>query len=144
VSEEAIYLTPNVEALVSAFLREQAEVTALVGDRVYTSLPKNVEWPAVRVVVIDELPTGSPLWLVGAIVQVDAWGGSKADAWRIANTCRAVMDRRLAGAHPEGVVSGVTPGGLIDQPDEDFEPAKPRWLFTSTVHAHPGATLPSS
>lgn len=144
MSDEPLYLTPNVEALVSAFLREQTEVIALLGDRVYTSLPKNPEWPAARVVVIDEAPAGSPLWLVGAVIQVDAWGGTKADAWRIANTCRAAIDRRLVGAHPEGVVTGVTLGGLLDEPDEDFTPAKPRWLFTSTVHAHPSGTLDGS
>ncbi len=144
-----LYLPPNMEALVSAFLREQPEVIAMVGDRVWTAVPKADEpdprWPGVRVTQLLDEPNGSPLWAIGYVIQVDAWGGSKGDAFRIANVCRAVIDARIVGVHDGyGVVNGSSPGSLLDLPDEDFSPAKPRWLFTSTIYARPLATLSTS
>ena len=35
-------------------------------------------------------------------------------------------------------------GGLQDVPDESHKPAKPRFLFTSTIYAHPIATIGAS
>lgn len=146
-----LHLPPNMEALVSAFLRDQAEVVAMVADRVYTAIPRNdagapdTRWPAVRVTQLLDQPTGSPLWAIAYEIQVEAWGGSKADAFRIANVCRAVIDARISGQYPgEGIVNGTTPGPLLDLPDDDFTPAKPRFLFTSTIHARPLATLSTS
>ena len=142
-------LPPNMEALVSSFLRDQDEVADWVADRVYTVLPKpqkDVEiYPCVRVTQLLDQPAGAPLWAVAFMVQVEAFGGTKATAWTIASTCRAAIDLRLKGEYPAfGVVNGSTPGALLDLPDQAFEPAKPRWLFTSTIYGHPLATMPDS
>lgn len=145
-------LPPNMEALVSAFLRDQAEMVALVGDRVYTEIPKKgptvtiagAQYPLARVTQLLDTPTGSPLWAVAYTVQVEGFGGSKAEAWEIASTARALIDARIEGVHDGfGVVNGSTPGSLLDLPDETFNPAKPRWLFSSTIYARPIATLSS-
>lgn len=139
-----LWISPNMEALVSAFLRNQPEVADLVGDRVYTATPKDATYPLVRVTQLLDTPTGSPLWAIAFDVQVEAFGGSKSSAHRIANICRAVIDARIEGIHAgAGVVNGTTPGGLLDLPDEDFSPAKPRWLFTSTIYARPVANVTS-
>lgn len=146
-----LYLPPNMEALVSDFLRNQPELAALIttqssGEvRVYTALPKDRTFPLVRVTQLLDTPAGAPLWAIAYEIQIDAWGGSKADAFRIANLCRALIDSRLAGEYAgRGIVNGSSPGALLDLPDEDFLPAKPRWLFTSTIHAHPLATVATS
>lgn len=145
---DELRLPPNMEALVSAFLREQPEIIADVEDRVYTAIPKPTPdvsvYPCVRVTQLLDRPAGSPLWGVAFMVQVEAFGGSKGDAWRIASNCRAAIDARLVGEYAEGVVNGSTPGGLLDLPDEEFQPAKPRWLFTSTIYGRPLATMPTS
>ena len=146
-----LWIPPNMEALVSAFLRDQAELTDLVGDRIYTAIPKRkteagqaAEYPLVRVTQLLDTPAGAPLYAVGYEMQVEAFGGSKAEAWRIASTARALIDVRLLGDYPGfGVVNGTTPGALLDLPDEDLKPAKPRWLFSSTIYGRPGATLTS-
>jgi len=139
-----LYLPPNMESLVSAFLRDQAELVDLVDDRVYTAIPKGAVYPLVRVTQILDTPAGAPLWSVAYSVQVEAFGGTKATAWLIASTARAAIDLRIKGEHLGfGVVNGTTPGSLLDLPDEDHEPAKPRWLFTSTIYARPGATVQS-
>lgn len=146
-----LWIPPNMEALVSAFLRDQPEMTELVEDRVYTAIPKRkteeeqaAEYPLVRVTQLLDTPAGAPLYAVAFEMQVEAFGGSKAAAWRIASTARALIDARLLGDYPGfGVVNGTTPGALLDLPDEDFTPAKPRWLFSSTIYGRPGATLTS-
>lgn len=139
-----LWIPPNMEALVSAFLRDQPEMVELVDDRIYTAIPKDATYPLVRVVQLLDTPAGAPLYAVAFEMQVEAFGGSKAEAWRIASTARALIDARLLGDYPGfGVVNGSTPGALLDLPDEDFTPAKPRWLFSSTIYGRPGATLTS-
>ena len=133
-----VTLLPNVEALVSEFLRGQSEVAALCSDRVYTALPVGVEFPAVRVVQFDaEFGTHQPLWVVAPLLQIDAWGGTKAEAYTLAATCMAVMAERLEGGHARGVVSGVRFSGWSDMPDTDYQPARPRFFFTAQPTCHP-------
>ena len=139
-----LWIPPNMEALVSAFLRDQTEMTDLVEDRTYTVIPKDATYPLVRVTQLLDTPAGAPLYAVAFDMYVEAFGGSKAEAWRIASTARALIDVRLLGDYPGfGVVNGSTPGSLLDQPDEDFTPAKPRWVFYATVYGRPGATVTS-
>jgi hypothetical protein len=139
----ALVLLPDVEVLLSEFLRNQPEVTALVTDHVYTEIPKapageDTRWPLVRLSRYGGTPvTSIPLWLDQALVQVDVFGGSKRLANRIAETCRAVLDLRLIGVHAAGVVTGVRTSGFGYHPDATYTPAKPRYLFTATVTLHP-------
>jgi hypothetical protein len=147
-----LILTPNVEALIVQFLREQPEVADLVGNRVYTELPEKTTFPAVRVHLYYERPVGgsSPRWLSAHDVQVDAFGGPKATAWRIAETCRAALSQRFLGVQQygegqnevAGVITDVQAFGFRDMPDETFTPARPRFLFTATVYVHP--TVPAT
>jgi Protein of unknown function (DUF3168) len=131
-------LLPNAEALVSEFLRDQAEVVALVSDRVYTALPFGVEFPAVRVVQYDtEFGTHQPLWVAAPLLQIDCWGGTKAQAWTLAATCMAALSERIEGGHTHGVVSGVRFSSWTDMPDTDYEPARPRFFFTAQLTVHP-------
>lgn len=145
---EPLRLPVNIEALVSAFLREQPEIIDLVADRVYTAVPNPQPgrnfYPCIRVTLLIDDPAAGPLWSVAYDVQVEAFGGRKDEAHRIAATARALISARLTGTHPEGIVNGVTNRGGFDLPDETFTPAKPRWLFTSTIHARPVATVSAS
>lgn len=145
---DALILAPNAEALVSLFLRRQAEIAALLGGpdpddvRVYTALPDGVEFPAVRIVQVDELLLlARPSWLYEHRLQLDAWGGSKADALRVMNTAQAAMSQRLVGIHdevdPPGIVTGVRFEGRRDFPDATHAPARPRWLMDAIVTTHP-------
>ncbi|MCA1569310.1 MAG: DUF3168 domain-containing protein [Chloroflexi bacterium] len=136
-------LLPNVEALVSAFLRAHPDVVVVVGDRVYTVVPSNPTWPLVRVHQWDDQPAGqTPLHHVAAYLQLDAFGGSKAQAWRAAETCRMAMSRQLTGVYVEAVVTGCDVRGLADDPDDSYTPAKPRFRFDAVVYCHPPRSLP--
>lgn len=131
-------LLPDVEQLLSAFLRDQPEVAAIVGERVYTTLPAAKEYPLVRLTRFGGSPSFSrPLWLDNAQVQFDCYGGPKKLANTLAETVRAAMATRLPGSHDDGYVSRVTFGALSYQPDDTLEPAHPRFIFTCAITAHP-------
>lgn len=136
---EDVVLLPNVEALVSDFLRDQTEVTALVGQRIYTAIPSGPTFPLIRVNQFYSLNiTNRPMWLVANQVQLEAFGGSKVEAFNALNAAMGVMAARLTNyVSSFGTVTGVNFSGTRDQPDDTYTPAKPRWLTIATVFAHP-------
>lgn len=139
-----LILMPDIDELVSAFLREQSEISGGVGDHVYTTIPtlrEGVqEWrfPLVRVGTFDDdLVVAHVDWLAVSRLQIEAFGGPKDFAHDVAATCRAALRQRLPGVHDEAVVTGVRTRGFAYRPDPTFTPAKPRWLFVATIFAHP-------
>lgn len=133
-----LYLLPNVESMVTLYLQTQPDMVALIDARSYTELPKNVEFPAIRVTQYNDLKrTVRPLWVVTAFLQVDAFGGTKSQAWRLAATAQAAIAAMEGNTYPGGVVSAVNMGGMSDQPDTDYEPAKPRFRIDVSITVHP-------
>jgi hypothetical protein len=140
-----VVLLPDAERLVSAYLRSRAEVSGLVDDRVWTELPgvraDQTEWrfPCVRLVRVGGSPLlERPLHWDRARLQLDAWGGPKALARQIAETCRAVLAEAHLATHDGAVVAGVGFGPFAYLPDEDFTPFRPRYTFDATVTLRPG------
>lgn len=133
-----LFLIPDVEALVSQYLRSRTEITDLIDDAVYTVLPASPPYPCIRVhqFTSDELTVG---WLDRAAVQVDIWGGSKALASDIGRIARSVLGD-MTGTFDEGVVTGVRTSGWRYEPDETFPTAKPRFLFVADIAVHPSRT----
>lgn len=142
---DPLVILPNMEAVLSQFYRDQPEVSDLVGDRVYTAIPKGAGGaPLVRVTLIgDEKVTSRPLWIFRAQIQTEAYGGTKAQAHELARTLEGCLHARAIGVQDTAVIVGVDGGPMIDLPDEEYEPARPRFLFTSTITAHPVATVAS-
>jgi hypothetical protein len=138
---ETVRTFPNVEALVSAYLRSRPEMTALVDDRIVTvnGPESGLVYPRVRVSLVDDVPVGAhPVILSRAIVQVDCWGGTKAQAHTIAQTARGCLDlRAFLGAHELGQVTNVVHGTIRDAPDTTLDPVRPRFLFRSTISNRP-------
>jgi hypothetical protein len=136
-----LVLVPDAERLVSRYLREHPDVAPLVGgERVYTAVPARVgSEPFALVQRIGGIPPLSrPLVLDEAQLQVDAWGGSKAQAWTLAETIRqALVD--LPAAYPEGVVTGVVFVAFRWQPDGTYKPPRPRYLLDVTTYTKPAA-----
>lgn len=139
---------PDAERLLSAFLRDQAEVAALVAARVYTVLPEAKEWPLVRLQRVGGISEGTPdddaLLRDVPTLQVDAYGGAKAMAWQVADTVRAVVAERAKGAHPTGWVERAVLGTARYMPDPTFEPARPRVVFDVTLYLRPAGDYPAS
>ena len=77
------------------------------------------------------------------MIQTEAYGGTKAQAHELARTLEGVLHARAIGVQDLAVIVGVDGGAMIDLPDEEYEPARPRFLFTSTITAHPLDTVAS-
>lgn len=130
----------------SQYLRAQSEVTAYVGQRVYTALPDDKTFPLVRIVRVGGAPKVSrPLYVDSAHLQIDVFGGSKATAFDTIDAVRQELAKMVDEdpVQPLGVVCGVKFGPLAYLPDESFTPAKPRYVQDVTVTVRP-APLPTT
>lgn len=136
----------DAERLVSAWLRAQAEVTAVVGPRVFVGLvPAGQAFPLVTVERIGGVPHPGPLHLDRARLQIDAWGrgstaspvpSGRAQVRDLAALVQALLHERLPGRHELGVVTAVEEDlGLSWSPDP--EDGRDRFLFGVTVFTHP-------
>jgi hypothetical protein len=142
---DPLVILPNMEAVVSQFYRDQPEVVDLIGDRVWTAIPKGAgPEPLARVLLLgDAKVTSRPLWVARFVIQTEAYGGTKAQAHELGRTLEGVLHARAIGVQDTAVIVGVDGGSFLDLPDEEYEPARPRFLFTSTITAHPLATVAS-
>lgn len=129
-------LLPNIESLVVAVLRANADIVALVGDRVGTELYAGAAAAIqVHLITSDEIVARH---LDGTRVQVDGWGGSKLDAWTVAATARAVLVEYDGVVGSIGVMTGArTLAGPQWLPDSTFEPPRARYVTDLEVYAHP-------
>ena len=138
---------PDAARLLSEFLRADDDVAELVGDRVYSALPTAPTFPCVRLSRIGgQMRTANVYHLESTMLQVEALGGSRHDAWVIAETCRAVIAQRLTGTVTVGdtsaVVSGADVGGIREDtvkslPKNDNGTERHRAHFDAVIYAHP-------
>ena len=128
-------LVPDAERIVSAFLREQPRMQALVGDRIYTAFPAKAGSGALLLIQrVGGLPPLSvPFVVDSAELQLDAYGGPKAAAHELARTAQAELVALQGQVRPEGVVSAIALGVMSWQPDEAYDPPRPRYLVDVTV-----------
>ena len=136
-------ITPDVEAIVGAYLRDAPAVAALVGTRVGGRTPKTTDEAWVRVTQYDDSPNPQSVALHHVIVhlQIDCYAGNdpstgQGEASLLARTVRSVLTD-LPGAHDEGVVSSVTFNGTQRAPDGVFTPARERFIVDVSVGVHP-------
>jgi hypothetical protein len=134
-------LLPDVERLVSSYLRARPDVTALVGDRVYTAFPAQASTDRPPAVLIRRTggtpPFSIPLVVDEAEVQVDAYGGGKALAHEVVATVRVALAELEGAVRPEGVVAAVRFRALRYLPDEAFDPAWPRFIADVAITTRP-------
>ena len=130
-------LLPDVERLVSAFLRADARMVALVGERVYTAFPQQAGNAPLLLVqrVAGEPPFSQPLVVDAAQLQLDAYGGTKLQAFELCATTRATLTELEDAVRPEGVITAVRFGALRWLPDETYTNPRPRYVFDVTLTA---------
>ena len=134
----AVAVLPDVEKLVIDWLLATPQVANLVGgDRIYSALPKEPEWPAIRVVRFGGLRPQRLHWLDQASMQIDVWGGPKATARLVAATVDACLSTSLVGSHDLGVVTAVECSGPRWEPDASYAPARPRYVVEASIWFHP-------
>lgn len=132
---------PDVTRLVTTYLRSRSEVSALIGNRVYSVFPKQLD-PALTFAIVQRVgglpPLSRPLVVDLAVMQLDTYGGTHAAAHELAATCLEVL-AEWQGEQPDdtGNVCGVVVGAKRWQPDETFKPPKPRYVSDFEVTVKP-------
>lgn len=132
----------DIESGLVAWLRGDPAVTAMASERVWTVLPREPVFPAVRVSRVGGAPPHDrPLTHDRSLIQLDVWGGTKAQASRLAEACR----QRIADAYSHDLGAGVVCGrvswsNLSFDPDSSYDPAKPRYRVDFIITHH----LPTS
>lgn len=137
---------PSIEAIVIAYIHARTEVTDLVpADRIRTRTPADTGSPWIR---IDTAPGRTPpsraRWFAARRLTINAWGGdgdqaaAQIDANTAIRTCEAVLAEADRYTHDGAVITATTfvndPWRL---PDQDFDPARERYLFDLVVYIHP-------
>lgn len=135
-------LLPDVEALVSEYLLAHASVSAQVGTRVKNELPAAAVgsesfFPCITFALVDADEVVRQHF-DGALVQVMAWGNTKASASLTMRTARAALLEMPDADHDRGVVTSVrTLVGPRWFPDGTVAPPKPRYHADFRIHVHP-------
>jgi hypothetical protein len=138
-----LHVIPDAEMLLGNFLRAQAELS---GVHVFNNLPAGDKYhllPIVRIYRWAGMPVvGEPFWADAALMQMDVWAQTQSTCYNTAAIVRALMDARLIGARPEGVVSRVEFGLFRYLPDPTFtspdrKTAIARYRFDVTITVHP-------
>lgn len=133
----------DLEAVVIAALRSDASVTtAIGGDRIYTALPTAPEFPCMRVTQVAGSEDVQP-WQASMprreemVIQLDVWGGTRAQARAIADITRARLSMGLPGACEGGSVASVRWQGIANVPDDDIPSsagrARPRYILQASM-----------
>lgn len=132
---------PDVEGLVRDHLRADADVTALVGQRVFFGIPKrstDTTWPLVTVQRFGggQAPGDAPVDV--ALVQIDCWGqigadgnGRKAACTALVNAVRSSLDSM--GIDATATLKGATVESVLWLPEVDND--RPRYSVTAVVTA---------
>jgi hypothetical protein len=125
---------------VSAFVDTEAAVAEVlrpvVGCPVYGRVPANPEFPYVKVQRITGTPVSTrPLYLDGAMLQVDVLADSQGQARSIADVARETI-AAIENTHTSfGWLSGARLGGLTDTAEPEYTPTKARYRFDCIVWA---------
>jgi hypothetical protein len=126
----------DVSRVVVNFLRAQPELAEPLEGRIYTILPAQPVWPALRCTRWGGYPAiNRPLILDASWAQVDIWGeqAGKFAVSELANLARALITYRLV---PECNAQGITAVGfgmMHDAPDQTYHPARPHYRFDINV-----------
>lgn len=133
-----IYVQPDPVLAVIEYLRDTAEVTALIpANKIVSSIPaSNTSYPY----IIIQWAGGSGIWpgIDEASVQVDVIGGSKPDCQKIARTVRAAIWAIANDSTSEAtLVSGADEVAPQWFPDTVPTPPLSRYTARYRVLLHP-------
>jgi hypothetical protein len=126
---------PDIEGALRDYLRADAGVSTLVGNRVFFGLPPRVAFPAVIIRRVgggddpSEAPIDRPL------VAIDCWGKpkNKADAFALAAAVRDALTAIRRTTQDSTVLYGANVIGAIFFPDPETD--QPRYALTVDVTA---------
>ena len=127
----------DVHALVVRHLRADTQLAALVGKRVYArSYPDRVTLPACRISFPGSIAIARPTsewWVYDG--QVECHADTHVDALEVSKQVQRALLEMERMTHPEGAVNTVDAFGVQSGFDEEWTPAKPRWIVSAAVVA---------
>jgi hypothetical protein len=142
---EIVYTLPWSARLAIGHLLADATVDDLVGSNVFTDIAEGA-YPCVQVIQFPGriIEGRSVHWLQEDLLQVNCFGGSRSFAHDLAAECQRSF-KSLSGSVTytvgpstiSAVVTGVEVGGIADQSDTGFTPAKPFSRFDVVLTSHP-------
>jgi hypothetical protein len=136
---------PDVEGGVRTFLRANAEVAAIVGQRVFFGVPKGATEATFPLVTVSRIGGGDDFSEVPidiALLQIDCWGGiddsgngKKAEAVSllnaVRNACLAIRGRVALNSSVDA--AGIFVQSVVWLPDPAND--RPRYSVTAEVTA---------
>jgi hypothetical protein len=136
---------PDVEGALRDYLRADAGVSALVGQRVFFDIPKatrDSSWPMITVARVGGATDASEVPLDLALMSIDVWGsldasgnGDKAGAAAVVNAVRSALEamngRTTLTTGVDGF--GVQEAGVVWLPDPGN--GRPHYTVTAEVTA---------
>ena len=137
-------MIPDAEKIVGAILRAAPAVSA-TGARIVGRTPEDTRGPWVRIQQLDAIGTDAPDHLIEFYLQLDCYAGElgisgsqAAQANLLARTVRGELDRvdREGYSDSGAVVTGVSFNSGPRAPDDDFTPARERFICTARVWMH--------
>lgn len=131
-------LAPDIERIVTDYLRAHADIVALsTRIRVTTPDDKTTSW--VRVTKLSSPQVNQPDHLAENMIQCDLYAGATGgvpEVNTLERTVRAVLGTMSQATHSGGVVTRVDFLGGLRDVDGDLEPARDRVVLTALVYAH--------
>lgn len=127
-------LIPDPEDVIADYLRMR------LGARVGGSSPTNRDTPWIRYFLIDAGDDGTKAdHLVEAYLDLHVYAGaanSRGEASLLARSAREALKQINTGPHAGATFTGARIRGFRRFPDEDFEPARERYIVTASVWLH--------
>lgn len=128
----------DIESALVAWVRADTACSSLCSGRIYSALPREPQFPAVRIWRVGgAAPWDRPLTHDGPLIQLDVWGGTKAQASTLVEAVRS----RIADAYSRDLGGGIVVGrvgwsNLSYDPDSSYSPARPRFRADALLTHH--------
>jgi uncharacterized protein (DUF2126 family) len=134
---------PNGQLIISNYLREHADVSALV-SRVVANPPdenlRGAPWIMFTLLSAPQDEESRHDWLVEFYFQLDIYAGASGGfpaIWAMARAVRRAIVQMPANGVEDAVCSRAKVNGFNPQKDTDMEPARDRFIMTASVWLRP-------
>jgi hypothetical protein len=134
---------PNGQLIVSNYLREDPEVSALVSRVVANPPDENLRgspWIMFTLLSAPQVEESRHDWLVEFYFQLDIYAGATGGfpaIWAMAQAVRRSIVRMPTVGVEDAVCTRAKVLGFNPQKDTDMEPARDRFIMTASAWLHP-------
>jgi Protein of unknown function (DUF3168) len=126
---------PDCEGSMRDYLRADASLAALVGNRVFFGIPDRVAFPLVTVTRVSGGDDPSTIPIDRPLLQLDCWGrkGNKTEAFNVAAAVRDALFAISNTTSGTALLYGASVIGGVFFPDPETD--QPRYVLTVELAA---------